>query len=367
MRRALLLAVVCCAAVAAIPSLAQAKSVKTASLPVTFTVQNANTTQLACSTDGATYQIKGHLTGPQSALKSSSAKSSRRKRSTRKPSTRKGYVTLYLHGLGFGEWMWHFTALPAYDYAALQAKSGHVSVTIDRLGYDASGRPEGKGSCLAGQASIAHQVIAALKAGSYSVDGGTAVKFKKVALAGHSIGAQIAMIEAYSFRDISALALVSFSYQNLPRAQVLLGPTYDLCKKGGEPAEPGSPSGYAPYGLGTPEDFRSAMFSSAPQTVLDAAIPLRNRDPCGDTDSIITSLLNQKANLPKVKIPVLLVCGTKDVLFSPAGCNGQAQRFTGTRRISIQSVRDAGHAITLERSASTFRRKVSRWLVRLGF
>jgi pimeloyl-ACP methyl ester carboxylesterase len=263
--------------------------------------------------------------------------------------------------------MWHFTALPTYDYAALQARSGHVSVTIDRLGYDTSGRPEGKQSCLAGQASIAHQVIGALRAGSYAVEGGNPVAFKKVALAGHSIGAQIAMIEAYSFRDISALLLVAFSYQNLPRAQVLLGPTYDLCKKGGEPAEAGAPSGYAPYGIGTPEDFRTAMFSSAPQAVLDAAIPLRNRDPCGDTDSIIRSILDQRANLPKVKVPVLLVCGTKDVLFSPAGCNGQAARFTGTRRISVQSVRGAGHAITLERTASTFRRKASRWLVKRGF
>ena len=29
-------------------------------------------------------------------------------------------ATLYLHGLGFGEWMWHFTPVPAYDYAALR-------------------------------------------------------------------------------------------------------------------------------------------------------------------------------------------------------------------------------------------------------
>jgi pimeloyl-ACP methyl ester carboxylesterase len=366
MRRALFSALVLLVALAALPAAATAKSVKTASLPVTFTVQNVNTTQLACATDGATYQIKGHITGPQSALKASSATASR-KRSKRKPAVRKGYVTLYLHGLGFGEWMWHFTANPAYDYATIQAKAGHVSVTIDRLGYDASGRPEGKQSCLAGQASIAHQVVGALRSGSYAVEGGKPIAFKKVALAGHSIGAEIAMIESYSFKDISALVLVSFSYQNLPRAQVVLGPTYDLCKKGGEPAEPGSPSGYAPYGVGTAEDFRSTMFSSAPQAVLDAAIPLRNLDPCGDTDSIITSLLNQKANLPKVKVPVLLVCGTKDVLFSPAGCKGQAERFTGNRRISVQSVRDAGHAITLERTASSFRRKVARWLIKLGF
>jgi pimeloyl-ACP methyl ester carboxylesterase len=341
---------------------AAAKSAKTASLPVTFTVQNVNQTKLACATDGATYQIKGHLTGPASVVKRSGGEAARRKRSVRKRA-----VTLYLHGLGFGEWMWHFTAIPAYDYATLQARAGHVSVTVDRLGYDASGRPEGKKSCLAGQASIAHQVIGALRNGTYTVEGGRPVKFRKVALAGHSIGVQIAMIEAYSFRDISALVLVAFSYQNLPRAQVLLGPTYDLCKRGGEPAEPGSPSGYAPYGLGTPADFQSAMFSSAPQSVIDAAIPLRNRDPCGDTDSIIASILHQRANLPKVKIPVLLVCGAKDLLFSPAGCNGQAQRFTGTRRISVQSVRGAGHAITLERPATTFRRKVSRWLEKRGF
>jgi pimeloyl-ACP methyl ester carboxylesterase len=366
MRRASFLVLGVFLVLAVSPSTAAAKSVKTTSLPVTFTVQNVNQTKLACGTDGATYQIKGHLTGPQTVVKSSSSQTSASRKSKRRKSRRKT-VTLYLHGLGFGEWMWHFTAVPAYDYATLQAKSGHVSVTIDRLGYDASGRPEGKQSCLAGQASIAHQIIGALRKGSYTVEGGKPIAFKKVALAGHSIGAQIAMIEAYSFRDISGLVLVAFSYQNLPRAQVLLGPTYDLCKRGGEPAEPGSPSGYAPYGLGTPADFQSAMFSSAPQTVLDAAIPLRNRDPCGDTDSIITSLLDQRANLPKIKVPVLLICGTKDVLFSPAGCNGQAERFTGNRRISVQSVRGAGHAITLERTASTFRRKVSRWLEKRGF
>lgn len=341
-------------ALTASPATAGAKSVKTASLPVTFTVQNVNTTKLACPTDGATYQIKGHITGPRSILGG-------------RPAKRKRNVTLYLHGLGFGEWMWHFTPVPSYDYAALQARAGHVSVTVDRLGYDASGRPDGKKSCLAGQASIAHQIIGSLKHGTYAVEGGKPIRFRKVALAGHSIGAEIAMIEAYSFRDIHALVLVAFSYQNLPRAQVLLGPTFDLCRRGGEPAETGSPSGYAFYGAPAPADFQSAMFKSAPQAVLDAAVPLRNRDPCGDTDSIIASLLDQKANLPKVRVPVLIICGAADLLFSPAGCNGQAQRFTRNRRVDVQSVRSAGHAITLERTASTFRRKVSRWLERRGF
>ena len=241
-------------------------------------------------------------------------------------------------------------------------------MTIDRLGYDASGRPEGKTSCLGGQADIAHQVIQALRKGSYTVEGGKPPRFKKIALAGHSIGAQIAMIEAYSFRDVSALVVVAFSYQNLPRAQLLLGPTYDLCKLGGEPAEAGSPSGYASYGIGTPADFQSVMFSSAPQD------GRRRRHSAAQPRSLRRHGLDHHdrswtsgRNLPKIKVPVLVVCGTKDVLFSPAGCNGQAERFTGNRRVSVQSVRNAGHAITLERTASTFRRKVSRWLGKRGF
>ena len=72
---------------------------KTVSQAVTFSVQNVNRSKLACATDGAAYQMHGHLVGPRSAL--SSAK--KRKRAA---------ATLYLHGLGFGEWFWNFTAVP---------------------------------------------------------------------------------------------------------------------------------------------------------------------------------------------------------------------------------------------------------------
>src|SRR5207249_4949034 len=102
---------------------------------------------------------------------------------------------------------------------------------------------------------------------------------KKVAIAGHSIGAEIAMIEAYSFKDVDGLVVASFSFQNLPRAQVALGPTRDACLAGGEPAEPGSPTGYAYFGQPTAADFAAIMFRATPPAFV---VPLRNRDPCGD-------------------------------------------------------------------------------------
>src|SRR5947208_11291228 len=174
------------AAGALMPPAAAARTSKVVTRGVAFSVQNIDRSKLACTTDGASYQITGHLTGPRSALAASSRK-------------RKSAATLYLHGLGFGEWFWNFAAVPGYDYAAAQAKAGHVSVTIDRLGYAASGHPDGNKSCIGGQADIAHQVIQALRKGTYSVAGGKAVRFTRIALAGHSAGAEIAMLEAYSF------------------------------------------------------------------------------------------------------------------------------------------------------------------------
>jgi pimeloyl-ACP methyl ester carboxylesterase len=335
---------------------ASARGRATASVAVTFSVQNVNRSKIACGTDGATYQVKGHLFGPRSAL----ANSSRRRKHLRA-------ATLYLHGFGFGEWFWDFSAVPGYDYASSQAKSGHTSVVIDRLGYDSSGHPDGNRSCLGGQADIAHQIVQELRKGSYTVAAGKPVRFRKIALAGHSAGGEIADIEAYSFKDVDALIVMSFSYSNLPRAQIALGPTRDKCLAGGEPAEPGTPSGYAYFGQPTAADYQAIMFADSTQPVLDAASALRNRDPCGDTNSIVPALLQQRPHVAKIRVPVLIVCGTRDALYSPLGCGQQQDRYTHSRSKTLELIKGAGHALTLGRSAKTFRKKVGRWLTRRGF
>ena len=64
-----------------------------------------------------TYQVQGHITAPAGAL------------AAPKPA-----ATLYLSGHGYGEWFWHFTSVPGYDYATAEARAGLTSVTIDKLG-----------------------------------------------------------------------------------------------------------------------------------------------------------------------------------------------------------------------------------------
>src|SRR3954453_10680274 len=154
-------AVVLCLLLVAAPAAgAKAKKkVKAASVSVTFTVKNTNTSQFACASDGATYQVKGHISGPASALASASKK---KKKAKKRPKA----VTLYMHGLGLGEWFWNFTPIPGYNYALQQARAGHVSVTVDRLGYGASSRPDGNKICIGSQADVTHQIVQQLKTGT---------------------------------------------------------------------------------------------------------------------------------------------------------------------------------------------------------
>lgn len=372
MRRTLVVALLTLMATGALAWPAEARDRKIALVPVSFSVQNVNRSLLACGTDGARYEIRGHITGPRSIVA--------RRAAVRGSARRRPAVTLYLHGLGFGEWFWRFTQTGRSDvpvpsagissnfkYATEQAKRGHVSLTIDRLGYDFSGHPDGRQSCLGGQADIAHQIVQALKSGTYTAHGGAPLQYRRVALAGHSIGGEIAMLAAYSFRDVEALIVASFTFQNLPRAQVALGPTRDACVAGGQPAELTDPTGYAYFGQPAAADFEAIMFNRLAPSLRGYVLALRNRDPCGDIESIIPALLQQQAQLPKIRVPVLIICGTKDALFSPLGCRSQADRFGRRRGVTVESVRGAGHAITLDQPARTFRRKVSRWLARRGF
>jgi pimeloyl-ACP methyl ester carboxylesterase len=287
--------------------------------------------------------VRGHLTGPRGLL-------------TRRRARRTG-VTLYLHGLGLGEWLWNFQPVRSYNFARGMARAGHVSVTIDRLGYGASDKPPGRSVCIGSQADVAHQVVGQLRSGSY---GTPALKFRRVALAGHSAAGQISITEAYTYRDVRALVVVGFSFSNLPRGNDEFGFQRIACDAGGDPPT-GLPD-YAFFGR-TDAGFRSTMFRSAPRAVQDAGVKLHYPDPCGDNYSLIAAIQRQPPNVRRVKVPVLVVCGRNDVLYAPFGCEAQAERFSKGRAVIL---RNSGHGLPLERTAKTFRKRLGRFLERSG-
>src|SRR3954464_151266 len=215
--------------------------------PVAFRVVHTNTSRAPSQGDGASYVVRGHLTGPESAR----------------------VVTLYYEGFESGEWNWRFRRVPGYDYAADMAERGHASVTIDQVGYGASGHPLGFATCFGAQADIAHQIIGQLR------DRG----FQKVVLAGHDIGGGMAEIEAYSYHDIDTLMV--FTWQEEGQTPYLMRTVADAnarCAAGGEPAYEGGPPGYVYF----PhlEDWPLLLPNSEPAGVR-GGIASRLRNPCG--------------------------------------------------------------------------------------
>jgi pimeloyl-ACP methyl ester carboxylesterase len=341
-----------CAGVAAIAATPASGAVRTGIVDqrVEFEVRNVNRSKLPCGASGAGVTIAGSLVGPSEALADRG---------------RPANVTLYLHEFSFGEWLWHFPD-PAYDYATHQARAGHVSVVVDRLGYDNSTRPRGFDTCLGADADIAHQIVSQLRTGSYRTEGLRPRAFERVVLAGHSGGGMSAQIEAYSFGDIDGLMLFSHADQGFSAYGISEGLRQGVtCALGGEPTEPGGPGGYAYFGA-TPTAWTRNFFHDAEPRVVDAALPLRNRDPCGNVASFATGALVDVLRIREITVPALLLFASDDSLYDqPAAGRNQARLFTGSSDVTLEFF-GGGHALPLQRSAPELRVTVSDWLTRRG-
>jgi pimeloyl-ACP methyl ester carboxylesterase len=315
-------------------------------VPISFTVTNANHTLAPCPTDGKQYTVRGHLTGPASKLASTSRPAG----------------TLYLHGLEVSEWFWRLPAIGS-GFATTMARLGHVSVTIDRIGYPTSGHPNGNSSCAAGHADMAHQIVQKLRSGAYT--GTRHPRFGKVALAGHSLGGAIAEIEAYSFKDVDALALLSYADLALTPSVLATSMTWGRqCLTGG--ATSGGAPGYA-YLTTSVADYQKNFLAHTPAAVLPKATSLRNLNPCGDMMTLPLAIPVSTVSIGQIKIPVLVMAGNQDLVFDSNRVALQSKLFTGSPAVTLRIVNGATHGITVEPTATTIESNLDAWLRRYGF
>lgn len=341
----LVVAAVVCVLAGAAPAAAEESPAEFVNQPVSFVVQNVNQTAVPCGGDGKTYTVRGHLTGPTSALDSTEPTSG----------------TLYLHGLELGEWFWQLP-VDGFNHAEELAKSGHVSVTIDRLGYGASDHESGYKSCVGTHANIAHQIVQQLRAGTYG--GSLHPKFARVALAGHSLGGAIAQVEAYTFKDVDAVAILSYADTALSLSAVLTstswGPT---CGLGGKPSDKGAP-GYV-FFTRDQADYRKNFLAQAPPEVFEYADGERRLNPCGDLLSAVPAAVVSGISLNRIKIPVLLLMGNKDLVFDSSRLALQKPLYGGPTTVRVMA--GATHGLTVDRTAGEFRSALEEWLISQDF
>jgi len=330
---------------------------------VSFTVVNRNTSDLPCPSDGETYEIRGLLNGPRSMLTTAGERA----------------VTLYLHGFSLGgKYLFTFDTGEGYDWDEELARLGHISLSIDRLGYDESGIADGHDTCIGSAADQTHQIVQQLRAGTYTVDGGDPISFSRVVLAGHDTGGAVAEVVAYSEAfnqpgqpNIDALvvwgwASTDFStwvYERLPERTA-------FCALGGEHAEDADSDGSTGYFWWpkTDEEVVRNVGMYMEPAVLDEALRVRNRNPCGDLSSTAVAALSGRltGNLGKITVPVLIIHETDDVIYDDAAGPNHAKRFTGSDDVTLEILEGAGHFPMLERRRGEYQRLVADWLAAHG-
>jgi pimeloyl-ACP methyl ester carboxylesterase len=312
--------------------------------PVAFQVNNTNTSQSPCTSglpDGATYTVRGHISGPPAALASGRA----------------NLITVYLFGYEAGEWNWDLKGVPGYDYAAEVARSGQVSLTLDELGYGASGHPaNGNETCQGAEADVTHQIVQELREGGYTIAGNPVIKFSQVVLAGHDIGGEVAAIEAYSYFDIDGLILATFAEQGftpyiVERSTIA---AFGTCTE--------SADGYVHFI--SDQEFRTLLFYNAEPRVVEAADAQRNPNPCGVIRSNPPAILiDNRVCDAKIEVPVLVVFGDDDTLvWTRRGEEEEENNFSGSRDKSTVFIPEAGHFPMFARTAQKFDSTLSAWL-----
>jgi pimeloyl-ACP methyl ester carboxylesterase len=323
---------------------APAAAQSTVELPVAFQVKNTNTSHSPCNSglpDGATYTIRGHISGPQATLASGTA----------------DLITVYLFGYEAGEWNWNLKGVPGYDYATEVARSGQVSLTLDELGYGASGHPaNGNETCEGAEADTIHQIVQKLRNGEYTLADSPTIKFSKVVLAGHDVGGEVAEIEAYSYFDIDGLILATFAEQGftpyiLERSTIA---AFATCSE--------SADGYAHFI--SDQEFRTLLFYNAEGQVIEAADAQRNANPCGVIRSNPPAiLLSNRGEVEQIEVPVLIVFGNDDTLvWTRQGEEEEEGNFPRSPDKSTVFIPEAGHFPMFARTAQLFDSTISAWL-----
>jgi pimeloyl-ACP methyl ester carboxylesterase len=313
------------------------------SVPVSFDVVTKNDSGIPCDTSnpltslvGSHHEtVRGHLTGPRDELDRDHVDG-----------------TVYSHGDGYRETFWRFTHDEDYNYVDQMARRGHVSVTIDRLGYGRSSKPNGNFVCFGTEATVLHQIIGRLRDGHYDADRDHAPRFDKVGLVGHSASGFIVEQEAAGFHDIDALGVLdSGEIATQPLTYIRAGQTQMRCLT--------APDGYAGFEANAAE-FRHDHLVNVKPEIADYLTEHRTNDACAGTRNSPQAEAGNGLRNSLIRVPVLVLGGAEDKLFNLFAL--QAKEYPQSRKVTLRIVPRTGHAVAFSREHRTFANYMDHWL-----
>jgi pimeloyl-ACP methyl ester carboxylesterase len=228
-------------------------------------------------------------------------------------------VVVMIHGASDSHTVFDFA--PGFRAAAQLALLGFPVLTLDRVGYGASSRPNGDTLTFAASAGYVHEVIQAVRGGALGFTP------PKVVLLGPSAGADIALVEAGTYHDVDGLIIVSNTSQLQPE---LFNVDFNAFFAQGD---------YFDFGV----DFRTQFFYAqpfAPRRIIALDNATRSLVPRAEIASALAGA--SAAFRSQVTAPVLLLQADHDEIFIPVD---DSALFSASPDVDFTLLRAAGHKL----------------------
>jgi pimeloyl-ACP methyl ester carboxylesterase len=221
------------------------------------------------------------------------------------------------------------------------AAAGYAVIAIDRLGYGESKLQNGYDVTFEAYSEMAHQIVEHLRSQGFS----------HVVLGGHSAGAGETEYEAGVFGGVDAI--MALAWHHRPSNQV--GQDFfagDI---------PRALQGNYEYFLGTPAHRAEMFFTpTADPDVVEADTKAAVLTPSGEILSV--GKQTSRFVVGNIKVPVFLQFGDGDRLFEAQYAQQHAGEFFSSPSVTVDVVKDAGHAFMLTKNGLTADDKMVEWL-----
>lgn len=281
-------------------------------------------------------------------------------------------VQLLIPGGTYNRVYWDFPYQPErYSYQRDMASHGYATFAVDRLGSGQSTKPLSVTLLDSVEAASIHQVVTHLRAGRLGL-----VRFDRVVLVGHSLGAGIASLEAATYHDVDGVILTGVTHLMPPPSLARFFTSFvypgtldpQLRKNGSDP-------GYFTTRPGQREPAFYVTGNADPQVI---ATDEATKDQAAISEIAIVTVLDILGPVSLgVDVPVLLAVGNKDLLycgFLARDCSnaetlrkGEALYFTPATQLSTYVLPESGHSIALHKNSGEYREATRAWLrARIG-